>query len=102
MKVTIEIEIPETVDLAHTYRAVSDALDGPENVTQAEYDLVTGILDRLVPRKKYEVSRVRQVDERIVIEASSKDEAFEIAKSTCGIEWERQDLWVGCWDCDEL
>lgn len=47
MKVTIEIEIPETIDLAHAYKAVSDALYLPENVTQAEYDLVTGILEKI-------------------------------------------------------
>ena len=102
MKVTIEIEVPETIDLAHAYQVVNYVLDSSEDVTQAEYDLVTGILDKLVPRKKYEVSRVRQVDERVTIEASSQDEAIKIAKSTCGLDWEKQDLWVGCWDCDEL
>lgn len=46
-KVTIEVEIPENLDLQHCLRSVSDALYLPDNVTQAEYDFVTKIIGQV-------------------------------------------------------
>ena len=46
-KVTIEIELPDSIDLEHAYQSVTDALYLPENVTQQEYDLVANFLDKL-------------------------------------------------------
>jgi len=51
MKITIEVNVPEDVDLDHTYQSVTDALYLPQNVTQAEYTLVSNILDQLASKK---------------------------------------------------
>jgi hypothetical protein len=55
MKVTIEVNVPEDVDLDHTYQAVTDALYLPQNVTQAEYTLVSSILNQLASKKSKDV-----------------------------------------------
>jgi hypothetical protein len=51
MKVTIEVNVPEGVDLDHTYQAVTDALYLPQSVTQAEYTLVSSMLNQLASKK---------------------------------------------------
>jgi hypothetical protein len=51
MKITIEVNVPEEIDLDHTYQAVTDALYLPQNVTQLEYTLVSNILDQLASKK---------------------------------------------------
>jgi hypothetical protein len=51
MKITIEVNVPEGVDLDHTYQAVTDALYLPQNVTQEEYTLVSSILNQLASKK---------------------------------------------------
>jgi hypothetical protein len=51
MKVTIEVNVPEGVDLDHTYQAVTDALYLPQNVTQLEYTMVSSILNQLASKK---------------------------------------------------
>ena len=48
MKVSIEIEIPEGIDLAHTYDSVTDAMYFANNVTQAEFNLIENIISKLV------------------------------------------------------
>jgi hypothetical protein len=55
MKVTIEVNVPEGVDLDHTYQAVTDALYLPQSVTQAEYTLVSSILNQLASKKSKDV-----------------------------------------------
>jgi hypothetical protein len=45
----IEVNVPEDVDLDHTYQAVTDALY--LRVTQAEYTLVSSILNQLASKK---------------------------------------------------
>jgi hypothetical protein len=55
MKITIEVNVPEGVDLDHTYQAVTDALYLPQNVTQAEYTLVSSILNQLASKKSKDV-----------------------------------------------
>jgi hypothetical protein len=55
MKVTIEVNVPEDVDLDHTYQAVTDALYLPRSVTQAEYTLVSSILNQLASKKSKDV-----------------------------------------------
>jgi len=57
MKITIEVNVPEGVDLDHTYQAVTDALYLPQNVTQAEYTLVSSILNQLASKKSKDVLR---------------------------------------------
>jgi hypothetical protein len=47
----IEVNVPDGVDLDHAYQAVTDALYLPQNVTQAEYTLVSNILDQLASKK---------------------------------------------------
>lgn len=47
MKYTIEVEVPEGLDVNHIYSTVSDALYLSEHVTQEEYDVVLELLDRL-------------------------------------------------------
>lgn len=49
MKVSIEIEIPEGVDLSHTYESVTDAMYFADNVTQAEFNLIENIISKLIP-----------------------------------------------------
>jgi len=51
MKITIEVNVPEGVDLDHAYQAVTDALYLPQNVTQAEYTLVASILNQLASKR---------------------------------------------------
>jgi hypothetical protein len=51
MKITIEVNVPEEVDLDHTYQAVTDALYLPQSVTQQEYTLVSSILNQLASKK---------------------------------------------------
>jgi hypothetical protein len=60
MKITIEVNVPEGVDLDHTYQAVTDALANsdlfssknvPHNLTTQEYYLVASILDQLASKK---------------------------------------------------
>jgi len=46
-KVTIEVEIPDNLDLQHCLDAVDDALYLPENVTNAEYLFVTYLLSKI-------------------------------------------------------
>jgi hypothetical protein len=55
MKVTIEVNVPDGVDLDHTYQAVTDALYLPRTVTQQEYTLVSSILDQLASKKSKDV-----------------------------------------------
>jgi len=50
-KITIEVNIPDGVDLEHTMKSVLDALYLPENVTQEEYNLVESMLDSLKSNK---------------------------------------------------
>lgn len=51
MKVTIEIEIPEGIDLDHAYQSVTDAMYFSGNVTQTEYDLVERFITALQDSK---------------------------------------------------
>ena len=51
MKITIEVNVPEGVDLDHTYQAVTDALYLPQSVTQLEYTMVSSILNQLASKK---------------------------------------------------
>lgn len=51
MKITIEVNVPEGVDLDHAYQSVTDALYLPQNVTQAEYNLVASMLNQLAAKK---------------------------------------------------
>jgi hypothetical protein len=55
MKITIEVNVPDGVDLDHTYQAVTDALYLPRTVTQQEYTLVSSILDQLASKKSKDV-----------------------------------------------
>lgn len=56
MKIKIEVNVPDSVDLDHTYQAVTDALANgdlfsgkyvPHNVTQDEHNLVSQVLSKL-------------------------------------------------------
>lgn len=51
MKITIEVNVPEGVDLDHAYQSVTDALYLPQNVTQEEYNLVSSVLNQLASKK---------------------------------------------------
>jgi hypothetical protein len=51
MKITIEVNVPEGVDLDHAYQSVTDAMYLPQNVTQAEYTLVASMLNQLAAKK---------------------------------------------------
>ena len=51
MKVSIEVNVPDGVDLDHAYQAVTDALYLPQNVTQEEYNLVASMLNQLASKK---------------------------------------------------
>ena len=51
MKITIEVNVPDGVDLDHAYQAVTDALYLPQSVTQQEYTMVSSILNQLASKK---------------------------------------------------
>jgi hypothetical protein len=55
MKVSIEVNVPEGMDLDHAYQSVTDALYLPQNVTQSEYTLVASILNQLASKKSKDV-----------------------------------------------
>jgi hypothetical protein len=55
MKVSIEVNVPEGLDLDHAYQSVTDALYFPHNVTQQEYNLVASILNQLASKKSKDV-----------------------------------------------
>lgn len=57
MKLTIEVEVPEGVDLDHAYQSVTDALYLPHNVTQAEFNLVASVLNQLAKEKSTSVPK---------------------------------------------
>lgn len=61
MKIKIEVNVPDSVDLQHAFDSVSDALYLPDNVTQQEYDLVLSMLSKL------------QVEKDRVIETNKRD-----------------------------
>lgn len=52
----IKVEIPEGIDLKHTFQAVTNALYLPENVTQKEYNLIESILDQLANNTKKRIA----------------------------------------------
>lgn len=56
MKIKIEINVPDSVDLEHAIESISDATFVADNVTQAEANLVFSILTKL------QVERDRVVD----------------------------------------
>jgi hypothetical protein len=51
MKLSIEVNVPDGVDLDHAYQAVTDALYLPQNVTQEEYNLVASMLNQLASKR---------------------------------------------------
>jgi hypothetical protein len=51
MKITIEVDVPEDMDLDHTYQAVTDATYDLPHMTQQEYALVSSILNQLASKK---------------------------------------------------
>ena len=53
-KVTIEVEIPEGIDLEHCWNAVDDALWLPENVTNQEYLFVTRVIGQVLSANKHD------------------------------------------------
>jgi hypothetical protein len=50
MKITIEVNVPDGVDLDHAYQSVTDAMYLPQNVTQLEYTMVASILNQLASK----------------------------------------------------
>jgi len=61
MKIKIEVNVPDTVDLEHAIESISDATFVADNVTQAEANLVFSILTKL------------QVEKDRVVEANKRD-----------------------------
>lgn len=51
MKLKIEVEVPEGVDLDHAYQSVTDALDLSSNVRQEEGNLVASVLNQLAKER---------------------------------------------------
>jgi hypothetical protein len=61
MKIKIEVNVPDSVDLEHAIESISDATFFADNVTQAEANLVFSILTKL------------QVEKDRVIETNKRD-----------------------------
>jgi hypothetical protein len=55
MKITIEVDVPEDMDLDHTYQAVTDATYDLPHMTQQEYALVSSILNQIASKKSKDV-----------------------------------------------
>jgi hypothetical protein len=51
MKITIEVDVPDGMDLDHTYQAVTDATYDLPHVTQEEYALISSMLNQLASKK---------------------------------------------------
>jgi len=75
MKIKIEVNVPDSVDLEHAIESISDATFVADNVTQAEANLVFSMLtklqvekDRVVDTNKrdfnqqYQTTSVSQID----------------------------------------
>jgi len=51
MKITIEVNVPDGMDLDHTYQAVMDAMYNADNVSKQEVLLVSSLLNQLASKK---------------------------------------------------
>lgn len=61
MKIKIEVNVPDSVDLEHAIESISDATFVADNVTQAEANLVFSMLTKL------------QVEKDRVVETNKRD-----------------------------
>lgn len=48
ISVTLNVEVPATIDLEHTLKATCDAFSYSENITPEEYKLVIGFVEKLI------------------------------------------------------
>lgn len=51
MKIAIEVKVPDSMDLDHTYQSVMDAMYNADNVSKQEVLLVSSILNQLASKK---------------------------------------------------
>jgi hypothetical protein len=105
MKIKIEVNVPDGVDLEHAIESVSDATFFADNVTQAEANLVFSILtklqverDRVVDTNKRDFNQPYQTTSVSQIATQIKNLVEKIRQS---ILYDKGDLILD-WDSNEI
>jgi hypothetical protein len=105
MKIKIEVNVPDSVDLEHAIESVTDATFFADNVTQAEANLVFSILtklqvekDRVVDTNKRDFNQPYQTTSVSQIATQIKNLVEKIRQS---ILYDKGDLILD-WDSNEI
>jgi hypothetical protein len=75
MKITIEVNVPDGIDLEHAEESISDATYFASNVTQDEHNLVTQVLSKL----QIEKGRVVETNKRDFNQPYQTTSVYQIA-----------------------
>jgi hypothetical protein len=105
MKIKIEVNVPDSVDLEHAIESISDATFVADNVTQAEANLVFSILtklqverDRVVDTNKrdfnqpYKTTSVSQIATQIKNMVDEIQHSILIGKKQILIDWDSNEI----------
>jgi hypothetical protein len=105
MKIKIEVNVPDSVDLEHAIESISDATFVADNVTQAEANLVFSILtklqvekDRVVETNKrdfnqpYKTTSVSQIATQIKNMVDEIQHSILIGKKQILIDWDSNEI----------
>jgi hypothetical protein len=105
MKIKIEVNVPDSVDLEHAIESISDATFVADNVTQAEANLVFSMLtklqvekDRVVETNKrdfnqpYKTTSVSQIATQIKNMVDEIQHSILIGKKQMLIDWDSNEI----------
>jgi hypothetical protein len=105
MKIKIEVNVPDSVDLEHAIESISDATFVADNVTQAEANLVFSMLtklqvekDRVVETNKrdfnqpYKTTSVSQIATQIKNMVDEIQHSILIGKKQILIDWDSNEI----------
>jgi hypothetical protein len=105
MKIKIEVNVPDSVDLEHAIESISDATFVADNVTQAEANLVFSILtklqvekDRVIETNKrdfnqpYKTTSVSQIATQIKNMVDEIQHSILIGKKQILIDWDSNEI----------
>jgi hypothetical protein len=105
MKIKIEVNVPDSVDLEHAIESISDATFVADNVTQAEANLVFSMLtklqvekDRVIETNKrdfnqpYKTTSVSQIATQIKNMVDEIKNSILIGKKQMLIDWDSNEI----------
>ena len=105
MKIKIEVNVPDSVDLEHAIESISDATFVADNVTQAEANLVFSMLtklqvekDRVIETNKrdfnqpYKTTSVSQIATQIKNMVDEIKHSILIGKKQMLIDWDSNEI----------